>query len=449
MIPYSTDAPLYHWPIATVSVIVLNTLLWIATPLEMVVPHLDSLQSLDSLVYETEDESIELEDPPTILSLEYDGIKPWQWLTSNFMHANFFHLLFNMISLWAFGLVVEGKVGHLVFLALYLGIGVLQSGAEQIIMSLTLGEGFSLGASAAIFGLLGIAIIWAPQNEFDILMIFGFRIFVFEMPIMYFGFVQFAVETVHAVMGQLQVSSAVLHLMGFALGIGLGFVWLLRGWVDCESWDIITVLKGHEGRDFEKERLEKEAQDLVDATHRPSTEIAARVTKPGRSTGTTTVIAPVTGNALFAPHTPNADDFADLFAKPTAKKLGPQAQLLQLIESGQHNAALKLIVSLRRDGQVEIPQPQLAKLISDLLAAKDYSNAIPMMTEHIRRYAENRVMLQINVSKILLQNQRPQKALQVLRSVDRSNCEEQTAATIQALVAHAQKMIDNGVVDSK
>lgn len=39
------------------------------------------------------------------------------------------------------------------------------------------------------------------------------------------------------------------------------------------------------------------------------------------------------------------------------------------------------------------------------------------MAEHIRRFSENRLTLQINLAKILLQRQRPQKALQVLRSI--------------------------------
>lgn len=446
MIPYNTDAPLYHWPIATVSLIVLNTLLWIATPINMVVPHLDSLHAMDASIYETDDETVELVAPPVILSLEYDGIKPWQWITSNFMHAGFMHLLLNMVSLWAFGLVVEGKVGHFVFLALYMGIGVLQSATEQIIMSLAIGEGFSLGASAAIFGLLGIAIVWAPQNEFDVLMTFGFRIFVFEMPIMYFGFVQFAVETISVVMQQFAASSAVLHLMGFALGIGLGFVWLLRGWVDCESWDIITVMKGHEGRDFERERLEKEAQDLVDSTHRPSTEVAARITKPAAMPAASSA---ATANALFAPPPPSADDFTDLFARPNVKPPSPKTRLFQMIEAGQHQAALQLIVKLRGDGAFELPQPQLAKLIRDLLAAQDYNNAVPLMAEHIRRFAENRQLLQVNLSKILLQKQRPQKALQVLRSVDKASCDEATYASVKSLAAHAQKLIESGVVDTK
>ncbi len=250
MIPYNTDAPLYHLPIATVGLIVLNTALYIAVPSAMV--DFDSTASSG-----------------TVLSLEYGhGIKPWQWLTSIFMHANPLHLIFNMIALWAFGLVVEGKVGLMPFLGIYLGIGVVQSAIEQLLMCLY-GVGGSLGASAAIFGILGVAIVWAPKNEFEVFYQFGFKMGTAEIPIMMYGFLQFALEVFNVVMGRFEVSAGVLHLMGFALGIAVGFVWLVRGWVDCEGWDLVTVIKGHEGRDFERERLEKEAADLVDSTHRP------------------------------------------------------------------------------------------------------------------------------------------------------------------------------------
>ena len=49
-----------------------------------------------------------------------DGIHPLQWLTNIFLHAGFFHLVGNMIFLWTFGFVVEGKLGWLPFTALYL-----------------------------------------------------------------------------------------------------------------------------------------------------------------------------------------------------------------------------------------------------------------------------------------------------------------------------------------
>lgn len=69
------------------------------------------------------------------LLLQYgNGIRSWQWVTSIFMHAGIGHLVGNMIFLWSFGLIVEGKVGWKVFLAIYFLMGVGESGIEQIMM---------------------------------------------------------------------------------------------------------------------------------------------------------------------------------------------------------------------------------------------------------------------------------------------------------------------------
>ncbi len=474
MIPYNTDAPLYHWPIATVGLIVINTILWLVTPVEWVYPASARDDIIAASIYESDANLSEQKvESPYVLSLEYgNGIKPWQWVTSIFMHAGFFHLLFNMVTLWAFGLVVEGKVGALVFLALYFGIGVGESGIEQILLSVLVGEGFSLGASAAIFGLLAVAIVWAPRNEFDVFFLIGFRAFVFEIPIMYFGFINFASETINAAfpshVNQAAVSSAVLHLMGFAVGLGFGFVWLIRGYVDCEGWDLITVLKGHEGRDFEKERLEKEAYDLVNSTAITRSEVASRVVTPPTppaaygpiptgslatgfhsgpaAVGPASVMGP---SPLYAVPLPNADDLTDLYARPTEATVSPKVRLRQYIDAGQTTQALQSLIQLRKDAPYELPQEQLSKLIRDLLSQQDYTNAIPLMAEHIRRFADNRLTLQLNLARVLIQKQRPQKSLQVLKSIPRHNLDDRTEQTIAGLSKHAEEMIRNGITDTK
>lgn len=474
MIPYNTDAPLYHMPLATVGLIVINTILFLAVPREMVDFEMPISQAVIEALEDSDFEEGLESDPSlspeerasilarlrqssssgnsgTMLSLEYGhGIKPWQWLTSIFMHANFMHLLFNMIALWAFGLVVEGKVGLLPFLGIYLGIGVAQSAIEQLLMCMY-GVGGSLGASAAIFGILGVAIVWAPRNEFEIFYVFGFRMGTTEIPILMYGFLQFALEVFNVVMGQFGISAGVLHLMGFALGIAVGFVWLVRGWVDCEGWDLVTVIKGHEGRDFERERLEKEAAELVDSTHRPRSETAVRVkpskipvqSKPSPDPTKEQAAPTVVPREMFAPPAPSADDFADLFASQAiVSQETAEDRLVRLIETGKHQAAVRELIQLRSQGTHELSQVHLAMLIRDLLTGQDLNNAIPLMAEHIRRFTENRVTLQINLTKVLLQKDRPQKALQVLKSIEKKAVDPKFAETIETLTAHAKSLVE-------
>src|SRR5262249_62089927 len=99
------------------------------------------------------------------------GLHPLQLVTSNFIHGNFEHLIGNMMFLWAFALVVEGKLGAFAFLAVYLGLGIVQCGLEQA-ATLGMDEGSSFGASAVIYGLMAMALVWAPRNELNCIAFF-------------------------------------------------------------------------------------------------------------------------------------------------------------------------------------------------------------------------------------------------------------------------------------
>ena len=147
--PYGTDAPIYHRPIITITMIVINIVVFVMMPGEQI--------DLYMLVLG-------------------DGLHPVQWVTSNFLHADLCHLVFNMLFLWVFGPVVEGKIGSLKMLAVYLGIGVLQCAAEQILF-LDSPVTYSLGASSIIFGLAAMSFIWAPESKVHgILIIIFFRV---------------------------------------------------------------------------------------------------------------------------------------------------------------------------------------------------------------------------------------------------------------------------------
>lgn len=54
---------------------------------------------------------------------ENPNFQIWQPLTSMFMHANIFHILFNMYALWAFGSPLEMRWGQKKFLFFYFSAG--------------------------------------------------------------------------------------------------------------------------------------------------------------------------------------------------------------------------------------------------------------------------------------------------------------------------------------
>jgi membrane associated rhomboid family serine protease len=79
----------------------------------------------------------------------------WRLITSAFLHYGPLHLGLNMLALYWFGTVVEGAIGHLRFLVLYLVSG-LAGAAGALILN---PNAITVGASGAIFGVLGAMLI--------------------------------------------------------------------------------------------------------------------------------------------------------------------------------------------------------------------------------------------------------------------------------------------------
>ncbi|MDR1833928.1 MAG: rhomboid family intramembrane serine protease [Propionibacteriaceae bacterium] len=84
----------------------------------------------------------------------------WQPLTSMFTHEAPLHLLFNMVALWFLGPMLERIVGRGRFLALYLISGLAGSVA---VIWLSGADTSTLGASGAIFGLMGGTLVIAHK----------------------------------------------------------------------------------------------------------------------------------------------------------------------------------------------------------------------------------------------------------------------------------------------
>ena len=88
----------------------------------------------------------------------------WRLVTAAFLHYGPFHLLLNMLALYWFGTAVEGAIGHLRFLAIYLAAGLAGSAGALILTPNTP----TVGASGAIFGILGALLIleWMATGSF-------------------------------------------------------------------------------------------------------------------------------------------------------------------------------------------------------------------------------------------------------------------------------------------
>ena len=86
----------------------------------------------------------------TIADHEY-----WRLLTAGFLHAGMFHLLFNMFALYVLGSLLEPAVGRFRFGLIYF-VSLLAGSFGALLLE---PNSPTVGASGAIFGLMGAAVI--------------------------------------------------------------------------------------------------------------------------------------------------------------------------------------------------------------------------------------------------------------------------------------------------
>lgn len=79
----------------------------------------------------------------------------WRLLTAGFLHAGFMHLLFNMFSLYILGTLLEPAIGRLRFGLIYFTSLLVGSFGALLVE----GNSLTVGASGAIFGLMGAAAV--------------------------------------------------------------------------------------------------------------------------------------------------------------------------------------------------------------------------------------------------------------------------------------------------
>lgn len=160
--------------------------------------------------------------PFDLFIFSYENLKRgyfWSPITSLFIHADFFHLVGNMLFLYAFGRTVEKEIGSgKTMFAFFLG------GILSFILSAPFYEANvrMIGASAAIFTLVSMTILIKPL-KFS---------WIFFMPlglvaIIYFLYNVFAI--VYMEIGLTGISY-IGHVIGFIVGIPLGVAWSRGKW---------------------------------------------------------------------------------------------------------------------------------------------------------------------------------------------------------------------------
>ncbi|MCX7386763.1 MAG: rhomboid family intramembrane serine protease [Planctomycetales bacterium] len=438
LIPINTDAPLYYFPYATMGLIVVNIVCFAVTGFAM---------------------NDQLAEP---WLLHYgDGLNPLEWIPAAFAHQGFMHIIGNMFFLWGFGLVVEGKLGWKIFIPLYLGMAaawglgvdlltlhrtdayVLQAEFSEYHVDnfedfkpkwdksdtgidarteLNNAKGHCLGASGVIFSLMAISLVWAPKNEMHIVGFIVFRAVSFDVTILVFSLWFLALNMLELLLSKFAMGSSGLHMIGCVIGFAVGVVFLKLRWVDCEKWDLFSVLSGNYGRFAE--------EGWAVGGHSPTGKTYGELPLP---TGT---------------EEPTNEASTAIRAQQVCDEM---KQVNALIDSGDVFTAAEILMTMRLHVTDIYPnESRMRALAMGLLQAQAFDDAEIWLQEYLDRYPEQNAWARIRMAQLLLIHfKRPAAALLTLKGLSLADVNEKMQALAKKVVRTAKEQIRNGVPDEE
>lgn len=158
--------------------------------------------------------------------------EPWLLVTSIFLHTSLEHLFFNMFALALFGFILERIIGSKKFLLVFFISGVIASIGAALFYSA------SLGASGAIFGVMGTLAVLRP------------KMYVWVMGVPMPMFVAAILWALIDLVGMFEPSGIAdaAHLFGLGTGIVIG----------------LMLRKQFKEKERKEEKLTKEEEEAID-----------------------------------------------------------------------------------------------------------------------------------------------------------------------------------------
>ncbi len=136
----------------------------------------------------------------------------WQLLTATFLHADVWHLFWNMLFLWMVGREMESLYGTRDFVAFYVSAAVISTLGWAIVDSFSGSRAPMIGASGAVMALVVVYALYYPHRE--ILLFFVLPVEMWVLVVLYIG-----IDAYYLLYGRPGGSVAVAsHLTGAAYG---------------------------------------------------------------------------------------------------------------------------------------------------------------------------------------------------------------------------------------
>lgn len=161
---------------------------------------------------------------------------PIELLFSSLVHADLFHLVFNMWYLWVFGNAICAVFGNTKFLGIFFA-GALVSAITHLILD----GNPAVGASGAINTIIGVFLALYPVNRIHCLYFFWVKAGSFSIQAYWLIAFWFICDIFGVISGS-GGTAFWAHIGGFVFGIGIGIAALSGGWVALSKYDNETLL---------------------------------------------------------------------------------------------------------------------------------------------------------------------------------------------------------------
>jgi membrane associated rhomboid family serine protease len=150
------------------------------------------------------------------------------------LHGGILHLVGNLVFLWVFGNAVCAKLGNRIYLPLYIFFGLFAAVSHLLFNGSPM-----LGASGAIFGVVGMFLVFFPENEVSCLGIWLGVPKLFSVSSYWVIVMWFVLSDIVGAIFLSGVSSVAYfaHLGGFASGLAIGILMLKMKWIEMEEYE--------------------------------------------------------------------------------------------------------------------------------------------------------------------------------------------------------------------
>ena len=167
-----------------------------------------------------------------------DNPQLYQFFSSVFMHAGWWHLIGNMIFLWVFGNAVNDSLGHVGYLAFYLAGGIV-AGAGHLVFS---GTAPVLGASGAIAAVTGAFLVLFPRVRVTVIVVF-YLLIPWEVSSLFFLMFQFLLNLLQSVAGTKGGVAYWAHSSGYIFGISVAAALLVARLLPRDVYDLLSLIR--------------------------------------------------------------------------------------------------------------------------------------------------------------------------------------------------------------